>query len=361
MNKKPYKNRFLGILRQFLLLTLLMAAASVVGYVFRHFGFPETNIVIVYLLAVMIFSCFTTGYIPGILASISGTLAYNYFFTRPFFSLSVYDLSYLITFVVMTAIALIASTMTSRVRQSALEAQRRAAETAQERYRANLLRSISHDLRTPLAGIIGASEMLMSMSTADDPRYPLAEGIHKDADWLHSLVENILNLTRLQDGQLAIRKEPEVVDEIIESALSHIQLRYPDREITVVLPEDLLFVPMDARLIDQVLVNLLDNALKHTTPDNSIDILVQKDDAGNQVLFKVRDNGPGIPETELPNIFQAFYTRQNSRGDAQRGIGLGLTICEAIVNAHGGHIYAANRSDGPGAEFTFTLPLEDKK
>lgn len=357
--KKPDINTGIRPFGQFLLLTALMAAASVIGYMFRLFGFPETNIVIVYLLAVMIFSCFTTGYIPGILASISGTLAYNYFFTKPFFSLSVYDLSYLVTFVVMTAIALIASTMTSRVRQSALEAQRRAAETAQERYRANLLRSISHDLRTPLAGIIGASEMLMSMSDAGDPRFPLAEGIHKDADWLHSLVENILNLTRLQDGQLAICKVPEVVDEIIESALSHIQKRYPDREITAILPDDLLFVPMDAHLIGQVLVNLLDNAVKHTTLDNNIEISANKN--GDEAIFAVRDNGEGIPETELSHIFQAFYTRQNNRGDAQRGIGLGLTICEAIVNAHGGTIRAVNRSDGPGAEFVFTLPLEDKK
>lgn len=334
----------------------LTAAASAVGYIFRWLGFPETNIVIVYLLAVLIFSCFSTSYVQGILASVLGTLAYNYFFTKPFFSLSVYDLNYLITFAVMTAIAFIASTMTLRVRKSTLEARKRAEESAREHYRANLLRSISHDLRTPLAGIIGTSEMLMSMCGDGDPRYPLAEGIHRDADWLHSLVENILNLTRIQDGRLAIKKEAEAVEEIIGSALSQMEVRYPSREIGVNIPDELLMIPMDGKLILQVLINLLDNAVKHTPENGEIFITVEKQ--RDFAIFHICDQGEGIPEEEMPDIFQAFYTRQGSRADAQRGIGLGLTICEAIVKAHGGTISAANRPEG-GAEFIFTLPLEE--
>lgn len=485
-----------------LILAGLIAAASGIGYFFRHLGFPETNIVIVYLLAVLIAACFSDGYLLGILGSVAGTLAYNYFFTEPFFSMSVHDPSYLITFMVMTITALVASTMTSRVRQSALIAKARERESqalydlsrnlteagsledissigvryisksfgceaacicfeeeqgqtyfqlkldgirkrqisqelerkkqaflasrsifeqgkeywewpiygqtdvlgimkipsstademrdsqmrllgsmvesialamdrlraayrqmkaheeaVQERYRGNLLRAISHDLRTPLSGIIGTSEMLMDMTGADDPCHTMAEGIHKDADWLHSLVENILNLTRLQDGKLTICKEPEAVEEIIGGAVAHIAKRYPQREITVEVPTELLLVPMDARLVQQVLVNLLDNGVKHTRDSEEITVSVRTDETGKFAEFKVEDRGEGIPKKDAEEIFQAFYTSRGKMPDAQRGVGLGLTICEAIVNAHGGTISARNRTDGSGAVFTFKLPL----
>ena len=137
-------------------------------------------------------------------------------------------------------------------------------EAVQERYRSNLLRAISHDLRTPLSGIMGTSEMLMDMIKPADFRYSLVKGIHADAEWLHSLVENILNLTRLQDGKLVLDKEMEAVEEVIGSAVERITVRLPEHEITVTVPDELLLVPMDARLIEQVIINLLDNAIKRS-------------------------------------------------------------------------------------------------
>jgi two-component system sensor histidine kinase KdpD len=233
-------------------------------------------------------------------------------------------------------------------------------ETVQERYRGNLLRAISHDLRTPLSGIMGTSEMLMDMTNQNDPRYSLAEAIHSDADWLHSLVENILSLTRLQEGRLILNKTAEAAEEVIGGAVRHFEQLFQYREIKTDCPEELLLVPMDAKLIQQVIVNLLDNAIKHTPAEKEISISVFKDEQKNLAVFTIADRGEGIAEADLPNVFQMFYTSKTRRADAKHGIGLGLAICDAIVKAHGGTIKAKNRPDG-GAEFTFTLPLEVMK
>jgi two-component system sensor histidine kinase KdpD len=232
-------------------------------------------------------------------------------------------------------------------------------EAVQERYRSNLLRAISHDLRTPLSGIMGTSEMIMGMTQKDDPRYSLAEGIHKDADWLHSVVENILSLTRLHDGKLIINKQLEAVEEIIGVAVNHVMQRSPEHEIGVSVPNDLLLVPMDAKLLEQVLVNLLDNAAKHTTPEEEISVSVTEDKETHMAVFTVKDRGTGITADDLPNIFQAFYTSHSKRADVGHGVGLGLAICDAIIRAHDGSIEAHNRKDGRGAEFIFRLPMED--
>lgn len=233
-------------------------------------------------------------------------------------------------------------------------------QVVQERYRGNLLRAISHDLRTPLSGIMGTSEMLMGMTEKEDVRYQMAEGIYKDAGWLHSLVENILSLTRIQADGLELNRQPEAVDEVVEFAIAAIAKRAPGREITVELPEEVLLVPMDAKLIGQVLVNLLDNALKHTRPENEIRVSIWRECQENRVLFSVADRGTGIAQDEMAQIFQMFYTTNRKGPDAQRGVGLGLTICESIVTAHGGRISARNREHGPGAEFIFWLPMEEE-
>ena len=139
-----------------------------------------------------------------------------------------------------------------------------------ERERANLLRAISHDLRTPLSGIMGTSEMLMDMTDKEDRRQELLQGIYQDADWLKSLVENILSLTRLQDGKIVIQKEMEAIEEVIGCAVAHVERSFPEREIQVEIPEEFRLVPMDAKLIEQVITNLLDNAVKHTRPQEAM-------------------------------------------------------------------------------------------
>jgi two-component system sensor histidine kinase KdpD len=483
----------------------LLIAASLIGYLFHTIGLLETDIAIVYLLAVLLTARFTTGYILGFLASLFATFSFNFFFTEPYFSLAVKTPSYIITFMIMTITALITSALTIHATQNAIKAREKEVETkalytltnrltdasdihdiagiatgtisemiccnagclcfdengrpestfiqqlspgkqilrkisdvnalmhrieglrtgydigtefydwpiygrettlgiiripketakvmnesltrmlramiestalamdrfrsavqqqkfnediAQERYRSNLLRAISHDLRTPLSGMMGTAEMLMNMTAKDDQRYPHMEAMHKEANWLHSLVENILSLTRLQDGKLMLHKQKEAAEEVVDAAIRHIARRSPEYEIAVNVPDELLLVPMDAKLIEQVLVNLLENAIKHTTPQDKISVSVIKDTDKSCAVFSVRDHGEGIADCDLPNIFQMFYTAGAKHADAQLGIGLGLAICEAVVKAHGGSIKAISHMEDRGAEFTFTLPLE---
>ncbi len=246
-------------------------------------------------------------------------------------------------------------------RLCSLQAQAKSHEEAvKEHYRGNLLRSISHDIRTPLSGIMGSGEILMNMTDKQDPRYEIAEGIYKDANWLYALVENILNLTKIQDGKLLLNKTNEAVEEVVGAAIMVVEKRAPEREISVLIPDALIMVPMDARLISQVIVNLLDNAVKHTPMGNEIRVEVSVDYEVKEVIFRVLDRGSGINENDLPNVFQMFYTTRGKSTDSQRGIGLGLAICQSIIEAHGGRITAQNRPGG-GAMFEFTLPMEMNK
>lgn len=218
-----------------------------------------------------------------------------------------------------------------------------------ERHHTNLLCSISHDIRTPLSRIYGATEMLLD--GIDNNRYALVKAIQKDSAWLHLMVENILCMTRLEDSRL--NKYPEVVEEVIgDVMINHMARREHGCKISVCLPRQPLVVCMDARLIKQVIINLLDNAIRHTKPGHEIAMVVEEDAEG--VIFTIRDSGSGIPENNLPHIFKRFFTAATD--DTKRGVGLGLPICESVVNAHGGRIYAHNRQDCTGAEFIFILP-----
>lgn len=224
-----------------------------------------------------------------------------------------------------------------------------------ERDRATILRSISHDLRTPLAGIMGTSEMLLDMTEKASKRR-LLEDIRQDAQWLYEMVENVLSLTRIQDGKL-IHKEPEAFEEVIEAAVRRIQGRAQKRKIQIRLPGECLVVSMDIRLIEQVIINMLDNAITHTAEDGEIFVSLEKQEG--EAVFEIKDNGTGIQEGELPYIFQLFYTSKGINSDKKKGVGLGLAICEAVIRAHNGNISAGNRKDTAGAVFRFTIPMEE--
>lgn len=228
-------------------------------------------------------------------------------------------------------------------------------QVEQERYRSNLLRAISHDLRTPLTGIMGTSQMIMDMSEQSDERFALAKGIYDSSRWLHTLVENILSLTRIQEGKLEMHKEYEAVEEVLAGAVAVLRQRMKTCPIQVTIPSEVVLVPMDAHLIRQVLINLLDNALKYA-PQGRIEVSAEVQET--TVCFLVADHGEGIRDTELSRLFDMFYTNRYRQSDAVKGVGLGLTICKSIVEAHGGRIWAENRKEGKGAVFCFTLPLE---
>ncbi len=246
-------------------------------------------------------------------------------------------------------------------REKVLEEQQQSKmEMERERLRNTLLRAISHDLRTPLTAISGAAgTILANYDDLDDGiKKNLLEGIGEDVQWLIRLVENLLSMTRIESGKPDIRKTSEAVEEVVAEAVAQVKKRSGDHRISVRMPADLIMIPMDGNLIEQVLINLMENAVKYTPAGSEIQVRVER--AGKYVQFEVMDNGKGISEKDMPHLFNLFYTGENAFTDARKGSGLGLAICRSIVRAHGGEIVADNHHDG-GAVFRFTIPIESSE
>lgn len=492
----------------FIKMIITLFLGTMLSELLYHYQFGDQNIVMVYILAVLIVSRITQGYLYGILASVLSVLTFNFFFTEPFLTFSVIDPGYMVTFLVLLVAALITSALTVRIKTQARYAAAREKKTEvlyeinkkllitrgldnivrltneylvrifsrsvvfytkdpdlgeqastlncetekdahlfltdsekgvvhwvylnkksagsgtdtlrgalayytpvisqgrvlgvvgiscasgkfdqtnrsflkrilsqvamalerqylsdeqkqilidseKEKMRSNLLRAISHDLRTPLTGILGASSVLIENASSVDAktRTQLLSGIRDDSQWLIRMVENLLSVTRINERTMKVAKESEAAEEIVASAVSRIRNRYPQASVRVTVPEELLLVPMDGTLIEQVLINLLENAVKYSSDKPKIDVNVASD--GTDAVFSVTDHGKGIPDADLPLLFDDSAGAPASHADSARGMGIGLSICQSIIRAHGGTIDAYNHSDG-GAVFRFTLPL----
>ena len=240
------------------------------------------------------------------------------------------------------------------------EKQRMEESARQETLRANLLRAISHDLRTPLTSISGnAAILLEDLGDLDDSRKEaLYASIYDDAIWLNGLVENLLTITRTENGTMKLNLQSELVSDAIEEALRHLDRNASRRKIVTDLQDDLLMVRMDASLIVQVLINLINNAVKYTPEDAKITIGAKTED-GMAVLW-VEDEGQGVPKGQEDRVFEMFYTGVKRSPDSRRGIGLGLSLCRSIVQAHGGEIWMRNIQPH-GAKFMLTLPIAEVK
>lgn len=484
----------------------MVALSTIVSGLFYAAGFSEANIITVYILGVLFASVITDGWIYGALVSFVSVLAFNYFFTDPYFTLRAYDASYPVTFLVMFASSLVTSTLTMRVKNQARQAARKAyrtevllqtsqklqqAESAddiltgtarqmvkllgcsvffypvqdgnlmpalcypltdetdirpclieeergvaqwvlknnkhagattntlpsakclymavrgqkevfavagiavgeqgidsfeenlliamlgecglalekvalgaekrkaqmqaqQEQLRANLLRAISHDLRTPLTSISGNAGILMGNSAIldEDKKMALYTDIYDDSMWLINLVENLLSVTRIENGSMSIHMAPELLDEVFREALRHLGRKAGEHEITVDLKDDMLMAQMDARLIIQVIINIVDNAIKYTPPGSRIALRAKR--MGKMAMVEIADDGPGIADDAKGKLFDMFYTAGDRRADGRRGLGLGLSLCKSIVQSHGGEIGV--RDNNPkGTIFYFTL------
>lgn len=227
-----------------------------------------------------------------------------------------------------------------------------------ERLKSTLLRSVSHDLRTPLTGIVGASELILDNYDNLDLKSikKLVSDIKEESIWLIKSVQNILDMTRISEGKLTVNKNYEAVDDLINQALTHVPHLTSSSRFHVFVPDDIIVVMVDGRLIVQVLVNILDNAYKHTNEETQIQLKVYK--SGINVVFEVSDNGEGIDLTIMDTLFDGFVTYHKNIVDGSRGVGLGLAICKAIITAHNGVITASNRKNG-GAIFKILLPIEE--
>nr|AAB39095.1 KdpD [Clostridium acetobutylicum ATCC 824] len=230
-------------------------------------------------------------------------------------------------------------------------------EIERERLRRNLLRSISHDLRSPLAGIKGAASTILENGELIDEKrkQELINGIYEDTEWLIRLIENLLSMTKFDEGNTKIKKDVELVEEVVSEAVQRSSKYFKNHKIKVSVPEDVIMVSMDGSLIEQVIINLLDNASKFSPKGSTIEIKVYE--KKKDVVFEIIDEGQGISEDILPNIFDRFFTNGSKISDSRRGVGLGLAICKSIVEAHGGKIEAVNKGSG-GAIFKFNIPKE---
>ena len=223
-----------------------------------------------------------------------------------------------------------------------------------------LLRSVAHDLRSPLTALSGAGNLLSDRydQLTDGERRKLASDVSEEIVWLSDLVENILNMTRISESQLLLKKDAEVIDDVVSEAVKHTERLFRGRRFAVSLPDEVVTASMDGKLISQVIINLLENAVRHTPPESEISLAVS---AGNSLLtFAISDTGSGVPKNIRGRLFERFVTQNDEIVDGKRGLGLGLAICKTIVEAHGGTI--AYRDNEPhGSIFTFTLPMEEQE
>lgn len=321
--------------------------------VFRYFS---SSCLLIFVLFIILASCHTADRLYGILCSVFTILWLNLEYTdlRPDFSFVSADhlADVLCAAIIAVFISLFTFSLSKRAAlASAAEAQ--LAEAKQESMRANLLRAICHDLRTPLTGIIGSSLTYLDHhdTMSEEEKEALVRNIYEASTWLIHMAENLLTITRIKEGDLSINTREESVEEVVAEALQKTENRHNDCFIRVSVPKEFITIPMDATLIEQVIINLLENALLHSGAKKPIELIVA--DHQSFVSFTVRDYGNGIPEHMLEHLFE--MTGQNeSTENRGRGMGIGLVICKTIITAHHGTIAGCNHADG--AEFVFTLP-----
>ena len=485
---------------------VMLALCTGISIFFKRNGSLESDIVMVYLMGIIVFSYLVSSYFYSFLAAVCGVLFYNFFFTEPYFTLQVYNPGYPVTFLIMFIVGSFISTLTIRLKsQTSLaeereqrfkslyqierkllgvksseslakvsaeelakqfsadvlvqffdnsgQAQNRYVEGSdffgddkerlacyetyhsanccghgttlfpkskayylpvigqggvfgvigigltkslvltplqmkfldtiapqiavvlererlyekqeetqiqvqRERLRTDMLRAISHDLRTPLTSIMGsASTIIYNFATvSDDIKKEFLHNIYNDASWLNEMVENILNMTRIDEGKIALNLEQEAAEEIIAEAISHVKKPTNKHIITAKMPADIILLKVDGVLITQVLVNLLGNAINYTPEGTEISVSVNKIE--NEIIFEVSDNGPGISETDLPHMFERFYSQHTKVYGTRHGTGLGLSLCKSIIEAHGGKIDIHNR-EPHGTVVRFCLPAKE--
>lgn len=341
--------------------SLYLIGATSISTVLLSLNGRTTNVGIIYMMAVFLTARHTSGYIPGVIASFISVICVNYVFTYPYMELDFTLEGYPVTFVVLLGISTLTSTGTTHMKNQSIiinEREKLLMEAEKETMRANLLRAISHDLRTPLTGIIGAGNAYLentgTMTEAE--KSSLVSNICEDANWLLNMVENLLSVTRIKGDKAAVSKSPEALEEVVSEAVQRFHKRFPNAVVHVSVPEEFLMVPMDATLIEQVIINLLENSVHHSNSTEPVSLSVTVFDGFAR--FKVRDQGIGIPPERLSNLFDGYTVSPNNSFDSQKGMGIGLSICKTIIAAHGGCISASNEKQG--AVFTFTLPLGEE-
>ncbi len=367
------------VLRNLLITLFFLCGAYLVSSILIGHTGAENNSALVFVLSVVVISYLTDGYLYGFAASLFSGFCINYFFMFPYRAFSLSYAGYPVAMVSMVAISGVVCALTTRVKLLAKEAISREQKTkalyelneklneektaiqleaARETIRGNILRAVSHDLRTPLTAISGAAAVLLSSEEVknSEKNLSLVQDIKSDADSLIAMVENLLSITKIRDGTMPLNKREEMLEEVAGDALLTIRRRFPDYTVTLDLSDDILYLPMEPMLIKQVIVNLLENAIRHSGDRDGIRLhLFRQDD---WAVVEVRDHGKGISQEVSQAVQSGRHLANDLSGDSSRGMGIGLSVCQSIIKVHNGFFAAGNDPSG-GAVFRFGLPMEE--
>ena len=338
---------------------LIFCSAFAVNLLIQKLFTTQTLVPMIFVFGVFLISLKTHGYCYGITSAIVSVFAVNFAFTYPYYAFDFFVEESIFSAVIMLIVAVSTSTLSIRIRELEMlrvrEQEKLRSESEKERMRGNLLRAISHDLRTPLTSIYGSSSTLISKYDAlqKEQQLKLLGEIQEDSEWLIRMVENLLSVTRIDDAKVAVVKTPTVLDELIDSVLMKFSKKHPSQKVITRIPDDFVDIPMDSILIEQVLLNLLENAVFHAK--GMTELILSVSLVGDKAVFEVADNGCGIPDDALQKIFTGSYEKSAAPVDGTRSnMGIGLSVCAAIVKAHNSEITAENRKGG-GAVFRFAL------
>ena len=338
-----------------LITIIILIISFLISLLFQNVFGVQEHITTLFVFAVFLISLTTQGYVYGIIGAFVGVLAVNYAFTFPYFKLNFTIPVNFISAIVMIIISVLTSALTTKLKlHEAIKV-----EGEKERMRANLLRAISHDLRTPLTTIYGSSTTLLENNDTltKEQQNKIIVGIKEGSEWLIRMVENLLSITRIDSGEVKIIKSSTVLEELVDSVILKFKKRYPKQEVGIEIPEDVVIIPMDAILIEQVIINLLENAVQHAKGMTRLTLKVTI--VENKAIFEIEDDGCGISQERLNHIFTGYYDSKLENADSHsKNAGIGLSVCATIIKAHGGEIQARNLKN-KGAIFCFTLATED--
>lgn len=348
--------KWADFLRDGLFMAAMLLTAFGINLLMQKWFDTRSMIPMIFVLGVFLVSWRTQGYFWGITASMLSVLAVNYAFTYPYWAFDLISPECISAAVVMLIVAIMTGALTTKIKQQ----EKMKAEAEKERMRGNLLRAVSHDLRTPLTSIYGACSVILEEydETSREQHIKLLKDIQNDAQWLVRMVENLLSVTRLDEDKVCLAKNETVLDELVDSVLAKFRKHYPDQKVQLILPEEPVVIPMDAILIEQVLMNLLENAVFHAEGMERLWLGVEIQ--GNRAVFRVTDDGCGIPQERMKGLFAGHLESTAPVDTGRSNMGIGLSVCSAIVRAHGSEMQAENRPEG-GAEFRFALEMEEEK
>ena len=349
MAKIPEKMRWIYDL---LLTAAILATATVLCTLLRRIDDGSGYVNLIFVLAVATISRWTEGYFWGIFSAVSGVLFVNYVFTYPYWEFNFTITGYPFTFLAMLTVSMMISAMNTQIKKQ----ERLRIETEKEAVRANLLRAMSHDIRTPLTSIVGNTAAILENEDSFSPEQKrrLLEDVNEDAQWLIRMVENLLSITRMSGGQAKIEKDCEAAEEIVGVSVSKFTKRFPAIKVSIEVPDEVLMVPMDATLIRQVIMNLLENAAKFAAPGSTL-YLGLTETGGDKAVVTVRNTGHTIPAEEIPLLFERFHKSDKSRSEDKDGYGLGLYVVKTILSQHKEKITVT--SENGVTSFSFTVQL----